>query len=67
MFHHHLLEAAFSGARRRVVVADHTKLGNVAAYPLCRLDVVDLVVTDTGANEDVVASLVAAGVDVVKA
>ena len=59
--------AMIAKARRRVVVADHTKLGKRAAYPLCALDVVDLVVTDTGAGDDVVASLVEAGVELVKA
>jgi len=59
--------AMIAKARRRVVVADHTKLGKSAAYPLCPLDVVDLIVTDTGANDDVVAALVAAGVDIVRA
>jgi len=59
--------AMVAKARRRVVVADHTKLGKSAAYPLCGLDVVDMIVTDTGANDDVVALLVEAGVNVVRA
>jgi len=42
-------------ARRKVVVADHSKLGKTAPASICSLQYVDLIVTDTGAADDILA------------
>jgi DeoR family transcriptional regulator of aga operon len=46
-----------SAARRRVIVADGSKLGQVAAVHLCPVSEVSLVVTGTSAPADVIAEL----------
>lgn len=38
-------------ARKKVVVADHTKIGRVAQHILCPLEEIDLLITDTGADK----------------
>ena len=59
--------AMVSASRRSVVVADGTKLGEIEVARVCDLGDVDLLVTDIGADSDVVANLRNAGlaVDVV--
>jgi len=59
--------AMVSASRRSVVVADGTKLGEIEVARVCDLGDVDLLVTDAGADPDVVANLRNAGlaVDVV--
>lgn len=42
-------------ARRKVVVADHSKLGKTADAFVCPLHAVDLVITDTGAADKILA------------
>ena len=44
-------------ARRRVVVADGSKLGVVSLAPLCGIDDVDLLITGSSADPDVIAAL----------
>ena len=44
-------------ARRKVVVADHTKLGKSAGAFICPVRNVNLIVTDTGASNEAIASL----------
>jgi len=53
-----------SAARRRVIVADGSKLGQVAAVHLCDVAQVDLVLTGASAPEAVVAELQGLRVDV---
>ncbi len=60
-------KAALASARRRIVVADSTKLGAVAFVRLCPLEDVDTVVTDAGASAAQIAALEDAGVEVVVA
>lgn len=59
--------AMVSASRRSVVVADGTKLGEIEVARVCDLGDVDLLVTDIGADSDVVTNLRNAGlaVDVV--
>jgi len=57
--------AALRSARRRIIVADSSKLGAVAFVQLCPIDSIDVVVTDSGASPDHVQALRAAGVEVV--
>lgn len=59
--------AALRSARRKIIVADGSKLGAVAFVKLCPIDQVDLVVTDIDAPPAQVAALRAAGVDVLQA
>ena len=46
-----------SAARRRVIVADGSKLGKVAAVHLCPVSEVDLVITGVSASPEIVAEL----------
>jgi DeoR/GlpR family transcriptional regulator of sugar metabolism len=47
-----------------MIVADHTKFGRLALARLCGLDVIDLVVTDSGLTDEHREMLNAAGVEV---
>ncbi|GAA2371772.1 DeoR/GlpR family DNA-binding transcription regulator [Streptomyces cuspidosporus] len=54
-------------AERVVVVADSTKLGHRAFARICAIDEIDVLVTDTGAPDELVARFTEAGVRVVRA
>jgi DeoR family transcriptional regulator of aga operon len=54
-----------AAAQRRIVLADGSKLGVRALAPVCEIDAIDVVVTDTAAPAHVVAALRDRGVDVV--
>jgi DeoR/GlpR family transcriptional regulator of sugar metabolism len=60
-------KAALKSARRKVVVADSSKLGAVSFVRLSRASEIDILITDTGAPSDIVDGLRAAGVDVIVA
>lgn len=51
-------------AQRRVVCADATKLGTVALVHVCGLDDVDLLLTDGGADAELLAELRETGLEV---
>lgn len=51
-------------AHRRVVCADSSKLGTVALADVCGLDEIDLLLTDGGADERLLAELRETGLDV---
>ena len=55
-------QAMARAARRRVIVADGTKIGEVELARVCTLEEVDLLITDESADTDVVKDLRAAGV-----
>lgn len=59
--------AMMAAARRTVVVADHTKVGNDQFARFARLDDVDVLVTDNGLDGDTAAQLAAHGPRVVRA
>lgn len=59
--------ALVTNARRTVVLADHTKLGRVDFAHVVPLSAVDTVVTDTGAEPELVEEIEAAGTRVVRA
>lgn len=59
--------AALNSARRKIIVADSSKLGAVAFVRLCPIDQIDILVTDSGAPAAQVAALQSAGVDVILA
>ena len=54
-----------TNARRVVVLCDSTKLGNDYLVSFAPLDAVDVVVTDSGAPQSLVADLESHGVNVV--
>jgi DeoR/GlpR family transcriptional regulator of sugar metabolism len=56
--------AALLSSRRCVVLADASKLGMVALGSVCRLDRVDVLVTDSGASEEALAPIRDTGVEV---
>jgi len=60
-----LKRAGVANSRRRVVVAESGKLGRVTFARIGPAQLADVLVTDEGADEDQVAALRAAGVDVV--
>lgn len=60
-------QAALRSARRKIVVADASKLGAVAFVRLCPIDQIDVVVTDRDAPPAQVAALREAGVEVLLA
>jgi DeoR family fructose operon transcriptional repressor len=59
--------AMIAAARRSVLLADHTKIGNDYLARFGVLSDLDLLITDTGLNDDLVEDVEAAGVRVVRA
>jgi len=57
--------AMIAAARRVVVLADATKLGVRTLAPVCRIDEIDVLVTDTSADPHHVDALRERGVDVI--
>jgi len=51
-------------AKRRIVVADHSKLSVVATHQICPVETIDILITDSGASEAAVAPYRARGVQV---
>lgn len=51
-------------ARRRIVVADHSKFGRMAAFKVCDLDGIDMLVADQPPGPDLRTALTAAGVEI---
>jgi DeoR family transcriptional regulator, fructose operon transcriptional repressor len=58
--------AMIAASRRRVLLADHTKIGNDYLARFGSLSDVDLLITDTGLNDELVAEVEAEGVRVVR-
>lgn len=59
--------AMIHAAQKVIFCFDHTKLGRKSVLPLCDLDCVDTLVTDSAAPPEVVAQLRAKGIEVVVA
>jgi DeoR family transcriptional regulator of aga operon len=53
-------------AQRRILVVDHSKLGQVAGHLVCPISKVDVIVTDTGAADEAVAPFVRLGIEVLR-
>ncbi|MDR3735675.1 MAG: DeoR/GlpR family DNA-binding transcription regulator [Acidobacteriaceae bacterium] len=51
-------------AKRKIAVADHSKLGVVANWLICPTDVIDMLITDNGATDKMIAPFIAQGIDV---
>lgn len=63
---HHEVEAFTNRAlaqraQRAIVVADSSKLGEVAFARICAVDEIDSLITDSGAKDEAIASLAATG------
>jgi DeoR family transcriptional regulator of aga operon len=54
-------------AKRRIVVADHSKLSVVATHRICPVESVHLLITDAAASEDAVAPYLERGIEVQRA
>jgi DeoR family fructose operon transcriptional repressor len=59
--------AMIAAARRAVLLADHTKIGNDYLARFGTLADLDLLITDTGLDDDLVSDVEAAGVRVIRA
>ena len=59
--------AMINSARRAVVLADHTKIGNDYLARFGTLADLDLLITDAGLDDDLVTEVEAAGLRVVRA
>jgi DeoR family transcriptional regulator of aga operon len=59
-------EAMARQARRRVLLVDHTKFGQVASCVVCPIRDVDVIITDAAAGDDVIAPFVALGIEVLR-
>ena len=59
--------AMIQASRRRVVLADHTKIGNDYLARFGSLSDIDLLITDSGGNDELVADIEAEGVRVIRA
>ena len=53
-------------ARKKIAVADHTKLGVVADFLICTIPEIDTLITDSGATDEMVAPFSARGLQVVR-
>jgi DeoR/GlpR family transcriptional regulator of sugar metabolism len=51
-------------SKRKIAVADHSKLGVVAKWLICPIDAIDMLITDSGATENAVAAFLERGVEV---
>ena len=58
--------AMIAQAAKRILLVDHTKFGRVAGHLVCPIGKVDLIVTDAGASDEVVAPFQALGIEVVR-
>ncbi len=51
-------------AKRKIAVADRSKLGVVASWVICPVESIDLLITDCGATDEMIAPFLAKGVEV---
>lgn len=59
--------AMIRGAQRVIFCVDHTKFGRYSTSPLCDLDCIDTIVTDSAAPGELVKGLRGGGIDVIVA
>lgn len=65
-------EAALNGvmvsrAQRKIAVVDHSKFGIVAGWRICESKALDVLVTDTGATDEMIAPFQKLGIEVIRA
>jgi DeoR/GlpR family transcriptional regulator of sugar metabolism len=53
-------------ARQRIAVADHSKLGVTATHRFCGTKELQILITDTGADDDAIAPFLACGIEVLR-
>ena len=53
-------------AKRKIVVTDHSKLAVVASWQMCSIDEIDLLITDAGAPDDLIAPFEQCGITIKK-
>jgi DeoR family transcriptional regulator of aga operon len=68
---HHQEEAAANQALarqagRRILLADHTKLGHTARHLVCETRSVTTIITDSGATDDMIAPFERLGIEVIR-
>ncbi len=54
-------------SKKKIVVADHSKLGQVSKFLLCQITEIDCLITDEGASHAATATLERCGLSVIKA
>jgi DeoR family transcriptional regulator of aga operon len=54
-------------SRRRIAVVDHSKFGIIAGWRICQTADLDMLITDTGATDEMVEPFRHAGIEVVRA
>ena len=59
--------AMLKAAQKIIFCLDHSKMGRQSVSPLCGLDMVDAIVTDSQASPELVAALRERGVEVILA
>lgn len=59
--------AMLRAARKVILCVDHTKLGRRSVTELCDLEPIDVIVTDSGANPDIVKELQSKGIEIILA
>jgi DeoR family transcriptional regulator of aga operon len=53
-------------ARKRILLADHTKFGHTARFLVCPIAEVDMIITDAGASEESIAPFLRLGIQIVR-
>lgn len=53
-------------ARRHVAVVDHTKFGVIANWRICETPVIQKLITDTGATDEMIAPFLKLGIEVIR-
>jgi DeoR family transcriptional regulator of aga operon len=53
-------------ARRHIAVVDHTKFGVVANFRICETNVLNTLITDTGATNEMIAPFQKLGIEVIR-
>jgi DeoR/GlpR family transcriptional regulator of sugar metabolism len=61
-----LLNRLVHHSKRRVVVADHSKLGSVAKWLLCPIMAIHSIITDVGATNEMIAPFQKLGIEVTR-
>jgi DeoR family transcriptional regulator of aga operon len=53
-------------AKRKIAVTDHSKLGVVTKWLICRTDEIDMLITDRGASDEMIAPFLERGLKVLR-
>ena len=61
-----LNRAMVEQSRERIVVADHSKFGVVANHLICPIEMISLIITDTGVSQKAIADFIQKGIEVRK-